>query len=224
MHLFTRQKALIGQKSQDQLAQSKVVIVGCGALGSCVAHLLTRMGVGHLTLIDQDIIADHNLGRQHLYTTEDIGLSKATTLKTKLQLINPQITITVHNVFLDEKNTELLEESDLIIDCVDTHHFRRLINDYAKQHNKPWIHGAAIEQKGEACLFLPDSSFDYHSLYNNQATDQHCEITGVTATITTLIGTLQSQLAFSYLTKQETTTKLLRINLETMEFLSIDHK
>ena len=66
----------IGLMGQEKLAHSRILIVGCGALGTYAAEQLARTGVNHLLLIDPDKVEESNLQRQTLFTQEDIGLAK----------------------------------------------------------------------------------------------------------------------------------------------------
>ena len=226
-NLFTRQKALIGQDGQDRLAEASVLIVGLGGLGSNVAELLARMGVGKLILIDGDDVADHNLGRQRMYITDDIGVKKVVAAKEMIEAINPDCEVVVHDVMLDEHNATLTllsaDKPTLIVDCVDTHATRRVIDSFCSDAHIPWIHGAAIEDKGSVVFFHPQlrPEVTYGSIYQSTAKDQHCEITGVLGTITALVGTLQAQLVFDYIVNKNWPKEMIRVSLGGLEFMKI---
>ena len=86
----------IGEQGQSQLSKSKVLLIGCGALGTVIADQLTRAGIGHLTIIDRDVVELTNLQRQILFDESDAaaGLPKSIAAANRLKAINSTITIT----------------------------------------------------------------------------------------------------------------------------------
>ena len=104
--MYSRQILLpqIGLEGQRKIQNSKITIVGCGALGTVAAELLIRMGVTNLTLIDRDIVEISNLQRQSLYTQKDQGKLKANCARDKLLEINSNANIVVKNIHLFQEN------------------------------------------------------------------------------------------------------------------------
>ncbi len=218
---FIRQLPLIGEKGQSHLANSHVVIVGVGALGTVAAELLARSGVGHLTLIDRDVIELSNLQRQSLYEFSDISQSKVLCAKKHLQLIRPEITIDVRAVHLDNKNISdcVPINVDLILDCTDTMSIRWLLNDYARKNSIPWIFASAIGWTGMLQLILPKSAcLKCHFPTNAHGTT--CTESGVIAMTTHMVATIQSSLALRFLIKENLTSFcniLFSLNLQKLE-------
>ncbi|MDD9954244.1 MAG: HesA/MoeB/ThiF family protein [Candidatus Woesearchaeota archaeon] len=138
----------IGEKGQETITNSHVLIVGLGALGSTVAELLCRAGVARLTFCDYDIIQEDNLQRQSLYTTADIGRLKVEAAAAHVEAIDPSCTVSMitepfsENVSLDSVN--------LIVDGTDSLHARLLVNDAAKKKNTPCVFGTAAGTRGFA--------------------------------------------------------------------------
>ncbi len=157
---YHRQRLLpqIGDPGQAALAASHVAIVGCGALGSVAAEMLTRAGVGELTLIDRDFVEKVNLQRQTLYSQADADESKpkAVAAAERLTTINPTTQITPIVEHLSAQNVEaLLAGAHCIIDGLDNFDTRYLLNDFAIHSGKPWVHGGAIGVDGRVMAMLP---------------------------------------------------------------------
>ena len=200
---YSRQKILIGNKGQERLLSSTVTIVGVGGLGTVVAELLCRMGVGKLVLIDGDVVAGHNLSRQHLFTQDDVGKKKVLAAKDHLARINQDVDVDVCEEFLQDENVDAL--TGVVVDCVDNHTTRRLID----ANCDVWVHGAAIEDKGTVMVF---DKVRYDDVYTDKVKDTHCELSGVLGTITTIIGSLQTQLVIDILLGKKIDQQLLRID------------
>ncbi len=210
MNICTRQTAFLGPANQKKLQEATVAIIGVGALGSASAHLLTRMGIGKLILCDDDIVADHNLGRQHMYLQEDIGKKKASTLAHRLKEIRKDIQIEVHELRIDTNTISCCKEADLILDGTDNHVTRRVIDAYAKQQNKSWVHAAAIENKGTVVYFPPTLTYD--AIYKGKETDHHCSISGVLMTTTTAVATLQTHMVIQHIIGEKISQIMYRLD------------
>jgi molybdopterin-synthase adenylyltransferase len=209
MDQFIRQKQVIGLDAHKRLLNAKVTIVGLGGLGSVVAHLLARMGVGTLILQDFDFVADHNLNRQHLYTQKDIGLSKAKTCAQHIKEISPQTTCVIEEKHITQAQDII--PSDIIVDCTDNHSARMYIDDFCFKKKIPWIHGAAIRELGTVFFFDPNKKIRYQSIYKNRTKEEMCANEGVLVTITTLVGTLQAEMVLDYLCKRPICEEFIRI-------------
>lgn len=147
-----------GAKGQQGLAQSSVLIVGMGALGTGIAETLARCGVGRLVLADRDYVEWSNLQRQQLYTEEDARLRtpKAAAAKSRLSEINSEIVIEAHIMDVRAEEMEgLLPGIDLIMDGTDNFDTRLIINDLAQKHGIPWIYGACVGSYGITYTILP---------------------------------------------------------------------
>src|SRR3954468_7861514 len=148
----------VGHDGQRKLLDSKVTLVGCGALGTVLANSLVRAGVGHLRLIDRDFIETNNLQRQILFDEQDVAanLPKAEAAARKLRAINSQITIEPVVTDIDHTNIlNLVADADLILDGTDNFETRFLINDAAVKLGKPWIFGGVIGSEGQTMTIRP---------------------------------------------------------------------
>lgn len=218
MNICTRQSAFIGPDNQEKLKNVSVAIIGLGALGSASAHLLVRMGVGTLILCDDDVVEDNNLGRQHLYTLNDIGRKKSDALAMRLLEIRSDLIIRKHSLRITKNNISCCDSADIIVDGTDNHATRRVIDIYAKQKNISWVHGAAIEDKGTVVFFSPTRFYD--SIYLGKIKDAHCSVSGVLVTTTTMVATLQTHLVLLSVIGKQIPAKMYR--LEGLNWSEID--
>lgn len=148
----------IGPEGQEKLARAKVVIVGCGALGTAQAGLLVRAGVGELRIIDRDFVEDSNLQRQALFDEADAAgrLPKAVAAERKLKQINSSIKVEGIVADAQAENVEaMLSGYELILDGTDNFETRFLLNDAAVKLGIPWIYGAVVASYGVTMTVLP---------------------------------------------------------------------
>ncbi|UII55805.1 thiazole biosynthesis adenylyltransferase ThiF [Cytobacillus spongiae] len=148
----------IGDHGQEKLRSKHVLLIGAGALGSGNGEILTRAGVGKLTIVDRDYVEESNLQRQQLYTEEDVAenLPKAVAAEQRLKAINGEVEIVS---LVADANVEILEEFigevDLIIDATDNFETRMLINDLSQKYKVPWIYGACVGSYGMSFTIIP---------------------------------------------------------------------
>src|SRR5215469_12661367 len=148
----------IGEQGQERLRSSKVTIIGCGALGSNLATLLVRAGVGRVQIIDRDFVEPSNLQRQTLFEESDAQqlLPKAVAAERRLRAINSGVTVEGIVADLGPKNAEeLLAGFPLILDGTDNFETRFLLNDTAIHLNVPWIYAAVVASYGVTLTIRP---------------------------------------------------------------------
>ncbi len=148
----------IGPSGQERLQQSRVALIGLGALGSVSADALCRAGVGTLVLIDRDIVELSNLQRQTLYTQADAerGELKALAAAERLGAINPEVKLEVHPDEVHCGNAaSLLDGCDLLLDGSDNFAVRYLLNDYAVVHQVPFVYAGVVATYGMSGAVLP---------------------------------------------------------------------
>jgi adenylyltransferase/sulfurtransferase len=150
--------APLGEEGQRRLLASRVLLCGCGALGTVLANTLARAGVGFLRIADRDFLELNNLQRQVLFDEEDVaaGLPKAIAAANKLRRINSTITIEPVVTDVDHTNIEsLCRGVDLILDGTDNFETRFLINDAAHKLRLPWVYGGCLGAEGQTLTILP---------------------------------------------------------------------
>lgn len=139
---------------QEQLKNSTVAIVGVGGLGCPLSLNLAEMGIGKLLLIDDDAVALSNLNRQHLFTPDDLGKSKAEVAAAYLRKFNPEIEIVTIQERLNARNMEkLLSTAMVVADCTDNLVVRYRLDEYCGQNEKPLIFAGVRKWQGQFGLF-----------------------------------------------------------------------
>jgi adenylyltransferase/sulfurtransferase len=160
---YSRQElfAGIGPAGQERLRRSRVLVVGCGALGSCLAEIMTRAGVGALTVVDRDFVEESNLQRQSLFDEADAAksLPKAVAAEARLRAINAEVAL--RGVVADvsaENASRLVGEADLVLDGTDNLETRYLLNDVCLERGVPWVYGACVASYGLTLLVRPGTT------------------------------------------------------------------
>jgi molybdopterin-synthase adenylyltransferase len=151
----------IQEPGQERIRQSRVLQIGCGALGCVVADHLTRAGVGMLRIVDRDFVELSNLQRQSLFVEQDVKdhLPKAIVAARRLQQVNSDVTIEPHVADVDYRNIgSLADNVDLIIDGTDNFEIRYLINDVALERQIPWIFTGCTGSTGQVMPVIPGRS------------------------------------------------------------------
>ncbi len=219
---YVRQTAFngIGKAGQEKLTKSRVMILGCGGLGSASASILSRAGIGYLKIVDRDFLELNNLQRQILYEEHDVkeGLPKPIAAQRRISQINSTIHIEPVIADVNRFNIEkLISDVDLVIDAVDNFETRFLLNEACVKHNRTWIYGAAIESYGLTMNIIPGKTACLRCVMDNlpQPGDvPTCETVGVLGSIVCIIASIQSAEAIKI---------LIGINDEiNMQMISID--
>jgi molybdopterin/thiamine biosynthesis adenylyltransferase len=196
---YTRQSTLreIGEQGQRQLLASSVAIVGCGALGTHIADGLVRAGVGHVRVIDRDLIELSNLQRQVLFDEADVaaGLPKAVAAADKLRRINSQVQVEAVVADVNPDNVEaLLGDVALVLDGTDNFETRLLINDACVKHDIPWIYGGVVATYGMTMTIIPHQTPCFRCLLDElpaPGTTPTCDTAGVLGTAAAVIAALE---------------------------------
>lgn len=141
MNQFLRTESLIGKEALVKLQNAHIAVIGLGGVGGYALEALARAGIGKLTLIDGDAIAESNLNRQILATAETIGTPKALAAKARAAQIAPQAQVMAYAEFLNEQTAETLlgEPFDFIIDCIDDVSAKLLLAEHCRQKKIPLL-------------------------------------------------------------------------------------
>ncbi len=187
----------IGEQGQRRLAASRVLVVGCGALGSHAASLLVRAGVGTVDLVDRDLVETSNLQRQVLYTDADARQRepKATAAAAHLRAVDPGVCVRPHLVDLHAGNVlSLVDGIDLVVDGTDNLETRYLLNDVCVQRGLPWVYGGVIGTHGICMAVVPGVGPCLRCLFPDPAPPgslDTCDTAGVLNTAPAVIAALQ---------------------------------
>lgn len=143
-----------GVASQLELKNSSVLVIGAGGLGSPVLLYLAAAGVGHIGIVEFDVVDESNLQRQVLYTTKDIGQPKAQIAKQRLEALNPYIKITLHESKITSKNAlEIISQYDVVADGTDNFPTRYLVNDACVLAGKVNVFASIYRFEGQVAVF-----------------------------------------------------------------------
>lgn len=171
--------AEIGEEGQEQLRRAAVAVIGCGALGTAVANLLVRAGIGKLRIIDRDFVEPSNLQRQTLFEESDAreALPKAVCAERRLKAINSDVQVEGIVADLTSRNhDELLTGFGLLLDGTDNFETRLLINDYCVQRTIPWIYAAVVSSYGVTMSIRPGATACLACISENPASESAAEI------------------------------------------------
>ncbi len=143
-----------GLQGQEKLKAGRVLVIGSGGLGSPVLLYLAAAGVGHIGIVDFDTVDDSNLQRQVLFTTEDVGKSKAETAKERLLALNPHLDIVVYKTrFTRENALDLVKDYDVVADGTDNFPTRYLVNDACVLAGKVNVYASIFQFEGQVSVF-----------------------------------------------------------------------
>src|ERR1700674_5185279 len=194
----------IGEEGQEKLKRASVVIVGAGGLGSPVALYLAAAGVGRIGLVDFDRVDATNLHRQILYGTSDVGTPKLDAARARLNDLNPEIRVDIHEAMLTSSNAmEILRDYELIIDGTDNFPTRYLVNDACVLLGKPNVYGSIFRFEGQASVFDARHGPCYRCLYPEPPPPNlvpSCAEGGVLGVLPGVIGTIQATEAIKFIT------------------------
>lgn len=218
----------IGIEGQEKLLAAHALIIGAGGLGSPAAYYLASAGIGKITLVDDDTVDLTNLQRQILHTTERVGQAKATSGKTTLEQLNPDIEIVPLVERVDEQRlNELVKSATVVLDCTDNFATRHALNRACVANRVPLVSGAAIRFDGQVAVFDPrgDNTPCYACLFppDQQFEEVQCSTMGVFAPLVGIIGTTQAAEALKIVAHigEPLAGRLLLLDARNMEWTSI---
>lgn len=196
-----------GPEGQQKLAQASVLVIGAGGLGCPALQYLAAAGVGKIGVVDDDAVALHNLHRQVIYTTNDVGLPKLVCAAKRLKEMNPLVDLSLYPVRLTNHNAwEILQSYNLVIDATDNFATRYVINDACVLLGKPLVYGAISQFEGQVAIFNGKGDgqrVNYRDLFPQPPAPgsvQNCAEAGVLGVLPGIIGTLQATEAIKLLT------------------------
>lgn len=218
MSRYSRNISVIGAEGQKALADGRVFVVGCGALGGQVAMLLAGAGIGHIGIIDFDTIDISNLQRQLFFTEKECGLPKADVLGNRMHAINSEVEVIVNMGMLTKRNaTAILSGYDIVIDATDNPASKLMIQSVCDNLSIPCVIGGVAGWRGQVTTVLPGDS-GLEGVFGEISEDvgmTPCAIEGVMGSAAATIASVQAAEAIKYLSKsgELLTKKLFYIDL-----------
>jgi len=187
----------VGEKGQEKLLKSRVLLLGAGGLGSPAALYLGAAGIGTLGVIDADVVDTSNLQRQVLHGTETVGLPKVQSAQKRLQDLNPDVKVIPFEERLTSENVDRVFDQgwDVIVDGLDNFATRYLVNDASVWKNIPVVHGSIFRFDGQVTTFKPHVGPCYRCLYPEPPPAHlapSCAEAGVLGILPGVVGTIQA--------------------------------
>lgn len=211
----------IGEAGQMKLAASRVVIIGCGALGAVHAETMARAGAGRLILVDRDFVEESNLHRQIMFEESDARdrLPKAVAAAKRIARVNSSIEVEpiVKDVNFDNVE-EIIAGADVVIDGTDNFETRYLLNDACVKSATPWIYGAAVGSYGLTMTIVPGETPCLRCVLEampDPGSGPTCDTAGVIMPVISIIGSIQAAEAIKLLTgrKDKLHRSLIRVDV-----------
>lgn len=202
MSRYARQIMLseVGVEGQSRLAAARVLVVGAGGLAAPLLPLLAGAGVGHLTVLDPDVIELSNLHRQTLFRQEECGKPKAQIAALRCRDINGEIEVDAKNQALTVENAaDLAGQSDLVLDCADSYAASYVLSDACKDARVPLISASVLGLGGYAGGFCGDGP-SLRALFPDMPDNTaSCATAGVLGPVVAMLGAMQAQMALAVL-------------------------
>ncbi len=196
---YSRQIVLkkVGILGQKKIHSSKVLVVGCGGLGTPVIDLLSRAGVGEIGIMDHDKVSISNIHRQVIFTSDDVGKYKVSILKKKISKINKNVKVKIYRDKAEDKNLgKILKSYDIIVDGTDNFKAKFLLNKFSLKYKKKLIIGAISKFEGHIFTFdfnlkkSPCLKCFYQGEPSEGVLD--CETDGILGSTAIITGSLQA--------------------------------
>jgi molybdopterin-synthase adenylyltransferase len=195
----------IGQAGQDRLGKSRVALIGCGALGTVLANILARAGVGFLRIVDRDYVELSNLQRQVLFDEHDAqdGVPKATAAVENLQRVNSEIEYEAMVEDFGPQNAErIVGDVSLALDGTDNFDTRYVLNDACVKLGKPWVYLAAVASYGVLMPIVPGETACLRCVFPEQpdpGSIDTCDTAGVLGPMPGIVANLAAAEALKLL-------------------------
>ena len=187
----------IGETGQLKLLDSKILLIGAGGLGSPASLYLAAAGVGHLGIIDADIVDESNLQRQIAHSLNTLGTPKVDSARRAIEALNPDVEVTTYRERLTSENIDrILDDGwEIIVDGADNFPTRYLVNDASVWRGIPVVHGSIYRFEGQVTVFKPFDGPCYRCLYPSPPPPElapSCAEGGVLGVLPGIVGTLQT--------------------------------
>ena len=228
--IFSRQFILknFDEKNIYKLHNAKISIVGLGGIGCPLSQYLVSSGLKQITLFDGDRIEKTNLGRQILYSLDDIGKYKSIIAKNRLLKTNPNCKITAYTENITEKNINVLSDADIIIDTSDDWHLSKLINKFCVKNSLKYIFSSAINNNIQICLFKnQDNHTCLNCVFPNDEDVElaRCDTVGISSICAGIAGLITAQKTINTILKIKDENNILSlINSENLSISNIKIK
>jgi len=186
----------VGEKGQQKLLESKVLMLGAGGLGSPSSLYLAAAGVGNIGIIDMDVVDASNIQRQILHNLDRVGERKVDSAKKTLTALNPDLNVATYDVRLGADNIlDIIDGYDIIVDGTDNFPTRYLVNDAALLKKIPVVHGSIFRFEGQVTIFDPYNGPCYRCMIPEPPPAElapSCAEAGVLGVLPGIVGSIQA--------------------------------
>jgi molybdopterin/thiamine biosynthesis adenylyltransferase/rhodanese-related sulfurtransferase len=193
----------VGERGQERLLKSRVLLLGAGGLGAPAAMYLAAAGVGTIGLVDADVVDESNLQRQIIHSKSRVGMAKVDSAEAFITDLNPDVKVVKYKERLDSSNVDrIFADWDVIVDGCDNFPTRYLVNDASLKHKIPVVHGSIFRFDGQVTTFVPWQGPCYRCLYPEPPPAHlapSCAEAGVLGILPGVVGTLQATEAIKVL-------------------------
>ena len=215
---YSRQTLLpeIGPEGQKRLGKSKVLVIGCGALGTYALSFLVRAGVGQVYVVDRDVIDISNLQRQSLFGEKDVGRPKAKVAEEALKEINSEIEIHGEVADISYANVQrIVKDATIVLDATDNMNTRFLVNDACVKLGIPWIYAGAVGVTGMVMPVVSDGPCLRCVFPTLPQPGQlpTCDTVGIVNTLPSMVASIEVTEAFKIMQGKETFKELLVLDI-----------
>ena len=215
-----------GEQGQERLKNASVLVIGAGGLGAPILQYLTAAGVGHIGIVEFDEVSISNLQRQILYSSDQLGTSKAQMSAKRLAGLNPSVRFTIIEEAITSQNAmQNLEGFDLVVDGSDNLATRYLVNDACYFLGKPLIYGAIFRFEGQVSVFnleIGESRGpNYRDLFPTPPPPEmvpSCSEGGVLGVLPGIIGSMMANEAIKVLAQMGTTLSAKLFVFDALDF------
>jgi len=218
----------VGIEGQERILAAHALIIGAGGLGSPAALYLGSAGVGHLTLVDHDVVDLTNLQRQIAHTQDRVGQPKVTSAAAAVRAINPEAQVTSLQERADASLLDtLVPRATVVLDCSDNYTTRQAVNAACVRHGKPLVAGAVIRFDAQITVVDPREATApcYACIFDPQARFEEvaCSTMGVFAPLVGVVGAVQAAEALKLVAGvgHSLAGRLLMLDGRSMEWSSL---
>ncbi|MDR3302953.1 MAG: ThiF family adenylyltransferase [Treponema sp.] len=218
----------VGVKGQKRIAESRVLIIGAGGLGSPAAMYLAAAGVGTIGIVDADVVDLSNLQRQILHSTADVGKPKVQSAKESMIAMNSDVEVVTYHEWVNSTNiSDIIRDRDysFVLDGTDNFPVKFLINDACVMLHKPFSHAGIIRFQGQLLTYVPGKGPCFRCVFHEPPPPDAvptCRQAGVLGVMAGVIGTLQATEALKYALGMELLTgSLLTYNALATSFRTV---
>ena len=228
--IFSRQFILknFNETNINKLNNAKIILIGLGGIGCPLSQYLVSSGLKNIILFDGDLVEKTNLGRQILYSIDDVGKYKSICTKNRLLKTNPYCKITAYAENLTEKNINVLLDADIIIDTSDDWQLSKLINKFCVKNSLQYIFSSAINNNIQICLFKNQINHTcLNCVFPNDEDVElaRCDTVGISSICAGIAGLITAQKTINTILKINNENNILSlINSENLSISNIKIK